>query len=443
MGKYFGTDGIRGVANDTLTLDIAFKVGRYLGNYVKKAKGKIAIGKDTRLSSSMFENILAAGISASGANAYLIGYCSTPCLAYVAQNDDFDLGIMISASHNPYYDNGIKVFSNNGLKLSEEIELKVEEYIDNPIGIDLAVKEDIGYIYEYKEGVEHYKKWLKELYPNDLSNYKVLIDCANGSNSFIAYQALLELGCNVSYINVNPNGKNINNGCGSTHLESLKEAIVKDNYDIGFAFDGDADRVLAVNSKGEEINGDKIMYAFSKYFKEIGKLNGNTLVVTGYSNIGLHKALNRIGINTEVVNNGDKYVLEKMLENNYTLGGEQTGHIINKNDCNFGDGLKNALLLLQVLTYFSQTIDEVCTDLKIYPQLLINQKVSDKKVVLDDEDIIEKIEAIRNELNGNGQILVRPSGTEPLIRVMVEAETDELCQKYVNEVIDLIKLKNY
>ena len=444
MGKYFGTDGIRGVANDTLTLDTAFKVGRFLGNYVKQnGNGKICIGKDTRLSSSMFENMLAAGISASGANAYLIGYCSTPCLAFVAQNDGFDLGIMISASHNPYYDNGIKVFSNNGIKLSEEIELKVEEYIDNPTGIDLAVKDDIGYIYEYKEGLNHYVDWIEKLYSTKLNNYKVLIDCANGSNSYIAKRVLTDLGCNVKSINDNPNGKNINNGCGSTHLESLKEEIVKGNYDIGFAFDGDADRVLAVNKDGEDINGDIIMYILAKYLKSINKLTNNTLVVTGYSNVGLHKALKSIDIKTDVVANGDKYVLESMLKNDFSLGGEQTGHIIIKKDCNFGDGLKSALGLLNALISMKVNIDDIRKEVTIYPQLLINQKVKDKKVVLDDKDIASKIEEIRKLLDGNGQILVRPSGTEPLIRVMVEAENDDLCSKYVNEVIDLIKTKGY
>lgn len=444
MGKYFGTDGIRGVANETLSLDIAFKVGRFLGDYCKKNhSGKIVIGKDTRLSSSMLENMLASGISASGANAYLVGYCSTPCLAFVAQNDGFDMGIMISASHNPYYDNGIKVFSNNGIKLSEEVELQVEEYIDNPVGIDLAVKDDIGYIYEYKEGLEHYKDWIKKLYPSNLNKYKVLVDCANGSNSHIAYPVLLDLGCNVTAINRNPNGKNINNGCGSTHLESLIENIKKDKYDIGFAFDGDADRLLAVDTDGNVINGDQIMFILSKYLKAKGKLKGNTLVVTGYSNVGLHKALKAIDINTEVVANGDKYVLERMLEKDYQIGGEQTGHIINKLDCNFGDGLKNALFLLEALDYFKQSVQEACQELKIYPQLLVNQKVKDKKVVLEDEDIKNKIEEIRKVLDTNGQILVRPSGTEPLVRVMVEAESDELCKKYVYEVIDMIEAKGY
>ena len=444
MSKYFGTDGIRGVANDTLTLDTAFKVGRFLGNYVKEnGQGKICIGKDTRLSSSMFENMIAAGISASGANAYLIGYCSTPCLAYVAENDGFDLGIMISASHNPYYDNGIKVFSNNGVKLSEKIELKVEEYIDNPTGIDLAVKDDIGKIIEYKEGLKHYISWIENLYSTRLDKYSVLVDCANGSNSYIAKQVLSDLGCNVNCINDNPNGININNGCGSTHLESLKAEIVKGSYDIGFAFDGDADRVLAVNSKGEDLNGDIIMYILAKYLKKINKLTNDTLVVTGYSNVGLHKAVNKLGIKTDVVANGDKYVLESMLKNDFALGGEQSGHIIIKKDCNFGDGIKSALCLLNALIEMNSTVDELRSEVTIYPQLLINQKVKDKKIVLEDKEISNKIEDVKNKLNGNGQVLVRPSGTEPLIRVMVEAESNDICSKYVNEIIDLIKSKGY
>ena len=444
MGKYFGTDGIRGVANESLTLDIAFKVGQFLGNYVKNnGKGKIVIGKDTRISSSMFESQIAAAISASGSDAYLIGYCSTPCLAYVAEHDDFDLGIMISASHNPYYDNGIKVFSNNGVKLNEEIELKVEEYIDNPTGIDLKTKDELGYIHEYKEGLEHYIDWIEKLYPDNLENYKVLVDAANGSNSYIAYQVLTDLGCNVTMLNYNPNGININNGCGSTHLEMLKEEITKDKYDIGFAFDGDADRFLAVSSNGEDINGDIIMYTLAKYLKNNNLLQNDTLVVTGYSNIGLHKALNKINIKTDVVDNGDKYVLESMLKNNFAVGGEQTGHIIIKKDSNFGDGLKTALAFLKAVTDLKTTVDDIRKEVTIYPQLLVNQKVKDKNIVLNDEDIKNKIESIRKELGNDGKILVRPSGTEPLIRVMVEASDNDTCKKYVDDVIKLIKEKNY
>lgn len=443
MGKYFGTDGIRGVANDTLSLDTAYKVGRYLGHYVKEnGKGKIVIGKDTRLSSSMFENMLAAGISASGSDVYLMDYCSTPSLAYVAENDGFDLGVMISASHNPYYDNGIKVFSNNGVKLKEDVEKLVEDYIDNPVNIPLALKDNIGSIYQYKEGLQHYKKWIKKLYSGDLSSFKILIDCANGSNSYIAYDVLKDLNADVKAINNTPDGKNINNGCGSTHLESLIEAMKKDKYDIGFAFDGDADRVLVVDSNGKPCNGDEIMYVLAKYLKAINKLEGDTLVVTGYSNVGLHKALAKLGIKTDVVNNGDKYVLESLMNNNYSLGGEQSGHIINMNDCRFGDGLKSALCLLAALKHLKQSFIEAKKELIIYPQLLVNLTVKDKKAVLEDREVMACIAKIKDILKDNGQILVRASGTEPLVRVMVEAESDELCKQYVNEVADLIKLKS-
>ena len=445
MGKYFGTDGVRGVANKTLTLEMAFRIGRYLGNYaINNGNGKIVVSKDTRLSSSMFENMIAAGVSASGCNAYLIGYCSTPCLAYVAEHDKFDLGIMISASHNPYYDNGIKVFSNDGVKFKEDILLKVEEYMDNPVGIEYATEDKIGQIYSYQtEGLNEYISWIKEIYPSDLSKFNVLIDCANGSNSYIAYEVLSSLGCNVTAINNHPNGININNGCGSTHLESLKSEIVKGKYDIGFAFDGDADRVQAVDSDGNEVNGDLIMYALAKYLKDNNQLNKNMLVVTGYSNVGLHKALKQIGVSTDVVENGDKYVLESMLNNDYSLGGEQSGHIIIKKDCNFGDGLKSALCLLNALLYYNCDIKQIEKEVKIYPQLLVNKKVKDKNIVLKDQDVISKIDEIKNILKDNGQILVRASGTEPLVRVMVEAENDELCKKYVDDVVNIIVSKGY
>lgn len=444
MGKYFGTDGIRGVANQTLTIEMALRIGRYLGQYAKTyGKGKIVIGKDTRLSSSMFENILAGAIASSGSDVYLLGYCSTPSLAYVAENDDFDLGVMISASHNPFHDNGIKVFGNDGVKFKEEILLQVENYMDDPVGIEYKHHEEIGQIYNYEEGVNHYKDWLRSLYPDDLSNFKILVDCANGSNSAIAYQMFKDLGCEPTVINCHPNGININNGCGSTHLESLKSYIINDKYDIGFAFDGDADRLQAVDGDGKEINGDAIMYVLAKYLKALGKLDNDTVVVTGYSNIGLHKALDALGIKRDIVDNGDKYVLESMLKNGYTLGGEQTGHIIIKKDCNFGDGLKSALCLLAALTYFKQDIKQATADLKIYPQLLVNVQVKDKNQVLKDEDVKAKIEEIRRKLGDNGQILVRASGTEPLVRVMVEAENDALCNDYVYSVVDLIKDKGY
>ena len=444
MGKYFGTDGVRGVANDSLSLKIANRIGTFLGNYAKKnKKGKIVIGKDTRLSSSMFESMLASTIVSSGSNVYLLGYCSTPSLAYVAENDGFDLGVMISASHNPYYDNGIKIFANDGTKFSEDILLKIEEYIDNPIGIELSTYENIGSIYYYPEGVDHYKQWLKTIYPNDLSRYKVLIDCANGSNYEIAESVLKDLNCNVTIINDSPNGINIKEKCGSTHLEMLQEEIKKDHYDLGLAFDGDADRLQVVDKNGKVVNGDHIMFVLAKYLKNLNKLNKDTLVVTGYSNIGLHKALNKIDIQLDVVDNGDKYVLESMLKNDFSLGGEQSGHIIIKKDSNFGDGLKTALALLEALEYFDEDLEELLKELIIYPQLLVNQKVKDKNDVLNDKDIISKIDEIRKSLDNNGQILVRASGTEPLIRVMVEAENDELCNQYVYQIINMIVEKGY
>ena len=445
MGKYFGTDGVRGVANKTLTCDMAFRIGRFLGNYAKNSgTKKIVVGKDTRVSSSMFENILAGGIAASGCDTYLIGYCSTPCLAFVAEHDEFALGVMISASHNPYYDNGIKVFSNDGVKFKDDILDEVEKYMDVPEGIDYAVNDEIGQIYSYsQEGLNHYKDWIKDLYQLDLSKYNILLDCANGSNSFIAYQILTDLGANVSALNCHPNGININNNCGSTHLDFLKEEIKKGEYNIGFAFDGDADRIQVVDSKGHEVNGDIIMYVIAKYLKENNLLNKNKVVVTGYSNIGLHKALKQLDIETEVVENGDRYVLECMLNNDYSLGGEQSGHIIIKKDCNFGDGLKSGLCLLNALIYFDKDIEELEKEINIYPQLLVNQKVRDKNTVMNDSDILAKIEEVKTIIGDNGQLLVRPSGTEPLVRVMAEAENDELCNSYVYAIIDAIKAKGY
>lgn len=444
MGKYFGTDGIRGEANNTLKSETAYKVGRFTGYYYKKnGKGKILIGKDTRLSSSMFESLLAAGISASGCDAYLLGYCSTPSLAYVTMLDEFDCGIMISASHNPYTDNGIKIFGNKGIKLSDEIEKLIEDYIDNPVGIEFKTKDEIGQIYSYEKGKEEYKNWLHSLYPIDLTGYKLLVDLANGSNCVMAKDVLAKTNASVDYINDEFNGVNINNGCGSTHLEMLKEKIKEKDYDLGFAFDGDADRVLFVDSKGEVVDGDHLMYLLSKYLKDNNKLKNNTLVTTVMSNMGLFKALDKCDIKTAITSVGDKNVLDCMLNNDYCIGGEQSGHIIYSNDSNFGDGLKTALLVLTALKEKDMTIDEACKELVIYPQLLVNQRVVDKTIVLNDESINTEIKKVGEELGDEGRILVRPSGTEPLIRVMVEAKDDETCQKCVYHIIDLIKAKGY
>ena len=444
MGKYFGTDGIRGRANETLTIRQVYLVGRYIGDYFRKqGRGKIVIGKDTRLSGSMLESALSAGISASGSDVYLLGYCSTPCLAYAAMREDFGCGAMISASHNPFYDNGVKLFGNNGLKIGEDIENLIEAYIDEPEGIPFAVDDAIGKIEDAHELIGEYQNWLKEKYPLDLKGMRLLVDLANGSNCYTAREVLDATGAEVTYINDSPNGVNINTNCGSTHLGMLEEEICKGSYDLGFAFDGDADRVLFVNGKGEEINGDRIMYYLAKYLKEKGRLTNNTLVVTVMSNIGLFKACDNAGISYDITAVGDKNVADSMIRNDFAIGGEQSGHIICRHDSNFGDGLKTALLLLEALKYHDCDIDNAVKDISIYPQLLINVRVKDKGIVLNDEDVKEAIRQASEELGKDGRILVRPSGTEPLIRVMAEAKDDETCAVYVNRIIDVIKTKGY
>ncbi len=444
MGKYFGTDGIRGVANEGLDLKKAYDVGAYLADYYGKEKrAKIAICKDTRLSSSMFEHALASAISAQGGDAYLMGYATTPSLAYVVSHEDFDCGVMISASHNPYYDNGIKVFAPNGLKIDASIEEKIESLIDQKISLKVKTHDAIGRVYDYKEGVDHYIAWLDKTFDLDLSKLKLAIDLANGGACFTAKRTLENLKANMTIINDEPNGVNINDHCGSTHLEGLCDLVKKGDYDLGFAFDGDADRVLFVNGKGEVIDGDKIMYLLAKHLKAENMLTNNMLVTTVMSNIGLLKALKRADIDYCITAVGDKNVADQMVKNDYAIGGEQSGHIINKHSGMFGDGLKTALNVLQVLVKSGQTIDELTSDVKIFPQLLINQKVKDKNIVLDDSDIKALVEDISSRLGDDGRILVRPSGTEPLIRVMVEAKDDKTCHDLVYEVIDLIKAKGY
>ncbi len=444
MGRYFGTDGIRGQANRTLTMEQVYRTGRYLGHYYhEEGKAKILIGKDTRLSSSMFEHMLAAGLSASGADVYLLGYCSTPCLAYVTMKDAFSCGIMISASHNPFYDNGVKVFGNNGLKIDDKIEGLIEDYIDDPTGIPYRINEEIGKIVEYPEGIREYQKWLLDLYPSDLSGFTVLADLANGSNCFTAKDVLNATGAKVTYINDDPDGININTHCGSTHLESLKEGMAKGDYDFGFAFDGDADRVLFLDHDGNLVDGDRMMYFLGKCLKEKGMLTGNTVVTTVMSNIGLYKALEEEGIAYDVTPVGDKNVADSMIRNDFAIGGEDSGHIILKHDSMFGDGLKTALFVMEGLKRHGCTLKEAVSGMKKYPQLLVNVRVKDKKIVLNDETLKKKLDEVAKALEGNGRILVRPSGTQPLIRVMVEAESDEICAHYVYDVIDLIKELGY
>ena len=440
MGKYFGTDGIRGKANETLTRETAYKVGRYIGYYFKEnSNGKIVIGKDTRESSTMFEAALSEAISESGCDAYLLGYCSTPSLAYTAENEKFSCGVMISASHNPYTDNGIKIFGNDGTKIKDDIEALIEDYIDNPI--ELTTGE--GRIIDHKEALKTYKNWLIEKFPLDMNGMNICVDLCNGSNCYMAKDVLNTINANITYINDAPNGININNNCGSTHLDMLSDVVKNGNYELGFAFDGDADRVLFVDNNGEVVDGDNVIYLLAKYLKDNDSLINNTVVTTVMSNIGLYKALDKIDVKYDITPVGDKNVLDSMLKNNYCVGGEQSGHIICTLDSNFGDGLKTALSLMKAMSFYNKGLRECVEELNIYPQLLINEKVYDKNVVLNDEDIKNKIDEISSLLGNDGRILVRPSGTEPLIRVMVEAKSDDICNKYVYEVIDLIKAKGY
>lgn len=440
MGRYFGTDGIRGKANETLDVNRAFKVGQYLGYYFSKMnKGKILVGKDTRLSSSMFEHAIAAGASASGADVYLLGYCPTPTVAYLTRKEQFSCGVMISASHNPFHDNGIKVFSQEGMKLSAELEGLIEDYLDSEETLPYATEQQIGQVLEYQEGLEHYLNWMESLFPFNLEGFRLALDLANGSATTTAEKLLKRMGADCTIIHSEPNGVNINTKCGSTHPEELQAMMKEGNFDLGLAFDGDADRLIAIDSNGHLINGDYVLYICGQYLMEKGHLNQNTVVSTVMANLGFFKAMEKLGIQTESTAVGDKYVFECMLKNNYVLGGEQSGHIIFKEHATTGDGLLTALKLLEVMKDSGKGIVELSQGLKIYPQLLINVSVQDKEQALHHEKIIQEVEVINEELHGNGRILVRPSGTEPLIRVMVEAESDDLCHHYVYRVVDLIK----
>lgn len=441
MGKYFGTDGIRGRANETLDVYRAFQVGQYLGYYFTHhgTSKKILVGKDTRLSSSMFEHAIAAGASAAGADVYLMGYCSTPSVAYLTKNSDFGCGVMISASHNPYDDNGIKVFSHDGFKLSKDIEDLVEDYIDGNIEIDLAVGDCIGHVIEYPEGLTQYLDWMAGILDVDLKGFKLAVDCANGSNCTTAEKLLKRLGATCTIIHDQPDGLNINTKCGSTHPEALQSLVKSGDYDLGLAFDGDADRLIAVNPKGELINGDYILYICGKFMKETGKLAKDTVVTTVMANLGFFKAMEKEQLDTRSTQVGDKYVMECMVKEGFTLGGEQSGHIIFSEYATTGDGLLTALKLLEVMKKTGKSIVELSEGLKIYPQLLVNVRVKDKEAVMKEPAILNEIEQVSKELEGNGRILVRPSGTEPLVRVMAEAETDEICHDLVYRIVKLIE----
>lgn len=441
MGKYFGTDGFRGEANEVLTVEHAFKVGRYLGWYYgQDHKARVVIGKDTRRSSYMFEYALVAGLTASGAEAYLLHVTTTPSVSYVTRTEDFDCGIMISASHNAFHDNGIKVINGKGQKLEAEVELKIEDYIDGKTEeLPLAKGEAIGRTVDYAAGRNRYIGHLISLATRSFKDMRIGLDCANGSAFMIAKSVYDALGAKTYVIHNDPDGTNINTNCGSTHIESLQALVKEKKLDIGFAFDGDADRCLAIDENGNLIDGDLIMYVCGKYLKEQGKLNEDTIVTTIMSNLGLYKACDKAGIRYEKTAVGDKYVYENMVQNNFSLGGEQSGHIIFSKHATTGDGILTSLMVMEAVIEKKQTLGKLAEEVKIYPQLLKNVRVSDKKTARENPAVVAAVEAVGTDLGDDGRILVRESGTEPVIRVMVEAATDELCEKYVNQVVDVMQ----
>ena len=444
MGRYFGTDGFRGKAGVVLTAEHAFKTGRYIGWYYSKKhlddKARIVIGKDTRRSSYMYENALAAGITASGANAYLLHVTTTPCVSYITRTDGFDCGIMISASHNPYTDNGIKLMNGDGEKMDDELQDTIERYIDGEIEeIPFATGENIGCTVDYYTGRNRYIGYLANVATKSFENRKVALDCANGSSWMIARAVFDALGAKTFVINNEPNGTNINRGCGSTHIEGLQEYVKEKKVDVGFAFDGDADRCLAVDENGNVVNGDQIMYICAKYLKKIGQLPSNTVVTTIMSNFGLYKALDRIGISYEKTAVGDRFVYENMKQNDHLIGGENSGHVIFRKYARTGDGILTAIMTMMVMIETQLPLSVLASEVEMYPQVLKNVVVDDKKATLDDPAVKLQVEACMAELGDQGRVLLRASGTEPVLRVMSEATTYEICEKHVDAIIESMK----
>ena len=448
MGKYFGTDGFRGEANVTLTVEHAYKVGRFLGWYYgQKTPGekcRIVIGKDTRRSSYMFEYSLVAGLTASGADVYLLHVTTTPSVSYVVRTEDFHCGIMISASHNPYYDNGIKVINEKGEKLEESVIEKIESYLDGESGeIPFATKENIGRTVDFAAGRNRYIGYLISIATRSFKNKKVGLDCANGSASAIAKNVFDALGAETYVINNEPNGLNINTDCGSTHIHVLQDFVKKNHLDVGFAYDGDADRCIAVDENGEVVDGDRIMYVCGKYMKEQGSLVNNTIVTTIMSNFGLYKALGREGIAYEKTAVGDKYVYENMSANGHCLGGEQSGHIIFSKNATTGGGILTSLKVMEAMLEKKQSLGKLASEVEIFPQVLKNVKVKDKKAAQDDAAVQAEVAKVTESLGDDGRILLRQSGTEPVVRVMVEAPSLEICEKYVDQVIQVMKTQGH
>lgn len=454
MGRYFGTDGFRGEANKNLTVEHAYKVGRFIGWYYYQITGKkckVVIGKDTRRSSYMFEYSLVAGLTASGADAYLLHVTTTPSVSYVTRTEDFDCGIMISASHNPFYDNGIKLINGNGEKMDEKTISYIEDYIDGKLNlfgeemedVPFAVREEIGCTVDYAAGRNRYVGYLISLATYSYKNVRVGLDCANGSAWMIAKSVFDALGAKTYVINAEPDGTNINNHAGSTHIEVLQKFVKDNNLDVGFAYDGDADRCIAVDEKGNVIDGDLILYIYGKYMKERGKLLNNTVVTTIMSNFGLYKAFDEAGINYEKTAVGDKYVYENMVQNGHRIGGEQSGHIIFSKYATTGDGILTSMKMMEVMLAKKLPLSKLAEPVTIYPQVLKNVRVKSKPEAQNDADVQQAVAKVADTLGDTGRILVRESGTEPVIRVMVEAETESLCEKYVDQVIDVIKAKGH
>ncbi len=447
MSKYFGTDGFRGEANVDLTAEHAFKVGRFIGWYYndlrKKSgddeKASIVIGKDTRRSSYMFEYALSAGITSSGCDAYLLHVTTTPSVAYITKTDGFDCGIMITASHNPYYDNGIKLLNRNGEKMEDEVIELVERYIDGEIDIDFATKKEIGRTVDHVAGRNRYLGYLISLGMYSFKGKKIGLDCSNGSTWNMAKVVFDAMGAQTFVINNSPDGYNVNENAGSTHIEVLQKYVVENGLDVGFAYDGDADRCLCVDEKGNILTGDHILYVYAKYMKEKGTLHNDTVVTTVMSNFGLYKAFDNLGIKYVKTAVGDKYVYEEIAKNGYLLGGEQSGHIIFSKYATTGDGILTSLKMMQVMMSRKVPMSKLTEGFSFYPQVLKNIRVEDKDVALAKPNVVKAVKDAEEKLGDTGRILVRKSGTEPLIRVMVECEDEKLCEELVDAVIKELK----
>lgn len=442
MGKYFGTDGVRGVANSELTPELAFKLGR-VGGYVltrnAEGKPKVLIGRDTRISGHMLEGALVAGLLSVGVEVMRLGVITTPGVAYLTKAIGAQAGIMISASHNPVEDNGIKFFGPDGYKLTDEQELEIEKYLDmEEDNLPRPVGKDLGMVNNYFEGGQKYIQYLKQTVDEEFSGIHIALDCANGATSSLANHLFADLEADLSTMAASPDGLNINDGVGSTHPEALAEFVVEKEADIGLAFDGDGDRLIAVDENGEVVDGDQIMYICAKYLHQEGRLKNQTVVSTVMSNLGFHKSLEAKGIKSVQTAVGDRYVVEEMRKNGYNLGGEQSGHIVFLDYNTTGDGMLTGLQLVNIMKQTKKPLSELAKEMKKYPQKLINVRVSDKNSVMKNEKVQSVIEQVEKEMSGNGRVLVRPSGTEPLVRVMVEASTEEECDSYANRIASVV-----